>query len=186
MCPAAGPLNVVLRDELLPSDRVPLERILHESKYFREDEIPVGLELVDDRLAKGAASHYQFIVAAHGNQTVGYCCYGLIACTVHSYDIYWIAVDPPFQRGGVGKKLMMRAEERIRAASGRRIYVETSSKPLYESTRKFYQKCGYTEEAVLAEFYAPGDSKVILCKALDAPAEPAKDAAPEKAAHGKA
>jgi ribosomal protein S18 acetylase RimI-like enzyme len=168
-------LNVTLRDDVLPADRPPLERILRESKYFREDEIPVGLELVDDRLARGDASHYRFVVAAQGDRTVGYCCYGLIACTVHSYDIYWIAVDPAFQRSGVGRRLMAAAEENIRSAGGRRIYVETSSKALYESTRKFYAKCGYKEDAVLCDFYAPGDNKVVMVKSLEPPAEPAKD-----------
>ena len=34
---------------------------------------------------------------------VGYACYGPIACTVASYDLYWIAVDPQFQRHGIGQ-----------------------------------------------------------------------------------
>ena len=162
-----GTMNINLHENFMMSDRAPLERILRECAFFRDDEIPVALELIDDRLAKGEGSDYKFIVATHGDRPVGYVCYGRIACTVHSYDIYWIAVDPQVQRAGIGRRLMAAAEERIRDGAGQRVYVETSGKPQYESTRAFYLRCGYTVEAVLKEFYAPGDDKVILAKLLD-------------------
>jgi hypothetical protein len=44
--------------------------------------------------------------------------------------------------------------------------VETSSRPLYEPTRRFYLACGYRLEAQLEDFYAPGDGKVIFLKVL--------------------
>jgi hypothetical protein len=46
------------------------------------------------------------------------------------------------------------------------VYVETSSRDQYEPTRRFYLKCGYRVDAVLEDFYAPGDGKVIFVKAL--------------------
>jgi hypothetical protein len=51
---------------------------------------------------------------------------------------------------------------------GRRIYIETSSRAQYEPTRGFYLKCGYRQETILEDFYAPGDGKVIYVKALPA------------------
>jgi hypothetical protein len=36
----------------------------------------------------------------------------------------------------------------------------------YASTRAFYEDCGYRLEAVLADFYAAGDGKVVYCKSL--------------------
>jgi ribosomal protein S18 acetylase RimI-like enzyme len=157
-----GTLTLQLRDELLRSDRPQIERIVRSCGYFREDEIAVALELTDDRLTKGAMSDYRFVIAAHGDQVVGYCCYGRIPCTVHSYDIYWIVVDPEAQRSGIGRKLLAAAEDRIRAAGGARVYVETSNRPQYESTRKFYLRVGYSVECVLREFYAPNDDKVVF------------------------
>ncbi len=50
----------------------------------------------------------------------------------------------------------------------RRIYADTSSRPQYEPTRAFYLACGYTQEALLADFYAAGDGKVIFVKILSA------------------
>jgi RimJ/RimL family protein N-acetyltransferase len=36
---------------------------------------------------------------------------------------------------------------------------------MYNRTRRFYERCGYREEATLREFYSPGDDKVIYVKA---------------------
>ena len=51
-------------------------------------------------------------------------------------------------------------------AGGRRVYVETSGRAQYEPTRRFYEACGYAREAVLTDFYAPGDDKVIYGQSL--------------------
>ena len=59
----------------------------------------------------------------------------------------------------------------IASRGGGRVYAETSGRPLYESTRAFYLRCGYRREAELADFYAPGDAKVIFVKTIP-PADP--------------
>ena len=165
MC-AAPVHDVTLRYELIASDRAQIEHAVTATKFFREDEVPVAMELVDDRLANKEESDYEFVVALRDGKVAGYACYGLIACSVHSYDLYWIVVAPEIQRGGIGRKLLAAVEERVAAIGGKRVYAETSSKPLYEPTRKFYLSCGYKIDAVLEEFYAPEDSKVIFVKAL--------------------
>ncbi len=97
---------------------------------------------------------------------VGYACYGPIACTIGSFDLYWIAVHPSQQCRGLGRLLMQAAEERIAAAGGRHIYVETSSREQYHPTRTFYEAHGYREVATLPDFYAPGDGKVVYQKVV--------------------
>lgn len=57
-------------------------------------------------------------------------------------------------------------EEDIRGREGRVVFIETGSKPLYAPTRQFYLRQGYTEEALLRDFYAEGDSMVIYRKCL--------------------
>jgi hypothetical protein len=44
--------------------------------------------------------------------------------------------------------------------------VDTSQRLQYASTGAFYENAGYRLDAVLMEFYAPGDNKVIYCKSL--------------------
>jgi ribosomal protein S18 acetylase RimI-like enzyme len=45
--------------------------------------------------------------------------------------------------------------------------VETSSRPEYEPARQFYESHGYRREAVVADFYAEGDSLVLYSKRLE-------------------
>jgi hypothetical protein len=61
---------------------------------------------------------------------------------------------------------MNRTEDLIRAAGGRKVYIETSSRDLYLPTRAFYQSCGYPIDAQLDDFYGPGDHKCIFSKSL--------------------
>jgi GNAT superfamily N-acetyltransferase len=143
-----------------------VRRIVESTGFFHPGEIDVAVELVDERLAKGPASGYHFIFADHEGETLGYACYGLIACTLASYDLYWIAVDKTRQCRGLGRRLIEESEHLVRAAGGQRIYVETSSRAQYAPTRTFYERCGYRQEAVLHDFYAPNDHKVVLVKVL--------------------
>ncbi len=153
-----------LRRALRPEDRHAVRTIVASTGMFRPAEIDVAVELVDERLARGEASGYHFVLADAHNQTVGYVCYGPIAVTQGSYDLFWIAVHRAWQRHGLGRQLLAEAEADIRQAGGRRIYIETSGRPDYEPTRHFYQRCGYTLEATIREFYAPGDDKLIYVK----------------------
>jgi len=66
----------------------------------------------------------------------------------------------------LGQLLLMETERLIKKAKGQRVYVETSQRPLYDSTRAFYERNGYAAESVLLNFYGPGDGKVTYSKAL--------------------
>ena len=47
-----------------------------------------------------------------------------------------------------------------------RVYIETSSRDQYDPTRRFYVNSLYSQAALLEDFYAPGDAKVIYFKVL--------------------
>jgi D-alanine-D-alanine ligase len=158
--------DVMLREDVRPADANAVREMVSSTGFFADHEVDVAVELVQDRLARGSASDYLFLFADVDGRTVGYACYGRIACTVHSFDLYWIAVHNDYRDRGIGKVLLRASEEAIARAGGRRIYVETSSREQYTPTRAFYERCNYTVEAVLADFYAPGDGKVIFVKAV--------------------
>jgi ribosomal protein S18 acetylase RimI-like enzyme len=103
-------------------------------------------------------------VAKVDGKTVGWVCYGETPCTLGTYDIYWLAVDPKTQGMGIGRKLMDFAEAGIKSAGGRIAIVETSGSERYRSTQIFYERIGYKEAARVEDFYAPGDAKVIYTK----------------------
>lgn len=157
---------MTLRREVGPEDPVLVEEILRSTGFFREDEVTVAVELVRDRLDRGADSGYEFIFAESDGRTVGYSCYGLIPCTLHSFDLYWIATRRDFMNRGTGRRLLEETESVIRSLGGTGIYVDTSSRALYASTRAFYEKNGYLVKARFEDFYDRGDDKIVYVKYL--------------------
>ena len=148
----------------VPADRDAVLKLLADTQFFRPDEVVVASEVLDEALAKGPADHYQSFVYDDGEGPLGWVCHGPIACTIGSFDVYWLAVSPACQGKGLGRLLMEFAEVRIREAGGRLVVVETSGRPDYDSTRAFYRRIGYAEAARLHEFYAANDDKVIYLK----------------------
>ena len=99
-----------------------------------------------------------------GETVTGYACFGAHALTVGAYDIYWIAVDPDFQKRGIGQALLERIETEVEILHGNLLILETSSTPPYQPARNFYTTNGYELEATIRDFYAPNDHLVIYTK----------------------
>lgn len=157
---------LTFREQVRPGDVAAVREIVASTGFFHEHEIAVAAELVEERLAKGPASGYLFLFAEQGGRILGYSCYGEVACTVGSFDLYWIAVHNDQRSRGIGRLLLEKTEASIAGRQGRAIWVETSGQDKYLPTRDFYQRCGYHEEARLKGFYAAGDDKVIYVKWL--------------------
>ena len=158
-------MDLTLRN-LRQQDREPIRRILEATAVFRPEEIAVALELVDGDLAEPDQRDYAFLVAESEGAVAGYACWGETPCTQGTFDLYWIATDPALHGRGVGRRLMDAAEADMRARGGRLCVIETSSLPQYEATRRFYLSRGYREAARLADFYMPGDDKVVYLGTL--------------------
>lgn len=154
------------RTETRPDDVAAVRDLAAATGYFSASEVAIAAELVEERLLKGPASGYEFLYADGDGRLDGYACYGLIPCTLSSYDLYWIAVHPDTQGAGLGRRLLEDCERRIRALGGTGVYAETSGKAQYVSTRKFYERCDYATGAVFADFYGPGDDKYVFVKKL--------------------
>jgi len=155
-----------LREEPTARDGAAVRELTAATGFFSDEEVAVAVELVDARLAQGLASGYRFLFADGNGGLDGYVCYGPIALTRSSFDLYWIAVRPGLQRTGLGRRLMEAAEDRARDLGATAMYVETSSRPQYEPTRTFYRRLGYRAAAELPDFYGPGDGQVIFAKQL--------------------
>ncbi len=158
--------RVVFRERVGKPDLKMVREILESTMFFNSEEVEVACSLVAERLRLGAASGYSFLFADVNGKSLGYTCYGRIAGTRASYDLYWIAVHRLDQGSGLGRRLLAETEARIRAEGGGRVYIETSEKDLYRGTRAFYRRAGYRKAALLEDFYGPGDAKVIYVKTL--------------------
>jgi ribosomal protein S18 acetylase RimI-like enzyme len=161
-----------LRSEVNATDRDAVRTIVERTGFFRPDEVEIAVELVDEHLAAGNASGYRFVFAESLAKVIGYVCFGPIPCTLTSFDLYWIAVDPEHQRCGLGRALIDEAAKQIAAAGGQRIYIDTSGQPKYAPTRGFYERSGFRCEARLVDFYAPGDDRIIYGKVINSDDKP--------------
>jgi ribosomal protein S18 acetylase RimI-like enzyme len=101
---------------------------------------------------------------------VGYACFGPHPLTEGAYDLYWIVVDPVARGNGVGHALLRQVENEVRARGGRLLLVETSGTSAYAAARHLYERGGYRREAIVHNFYAPGDDLLIYVKELQADA----------------
>ena len=147
-------------------ERPAIERVLRGCGVFSEEEIVVALEVLDVYLYRLNQQDYQVFTAKRGGAVAGYVCFGRNTMTDGTFELYWIAVDPAQHRHGVGRSLMTLAEYEITRQNGRLISVETSSRADYHATRKFYHDLAYRQAAVVPDYYAEGDSKIILTKKL--------------------
>ncbi len=150
---------------LTPADRARIEAISRAVGLFREDEIAVALEVFEESCAPGRG--YHTLGAEVDDRLVGWICWGHTPCTLDTYDLYWMAVDPVCQGTGVGTALLEEMERRLAGTTGL-VVVETAGRPDYAGTRAFYQARGYRAVSVIPDFYAPGDDQVVFIKRLAA------------------
>lgn len=159
----SGTLTAPTLRPLSAADRRRIEEITRAVLVFRDDEVPVALEVFDG--AVGGSPDYIALGATVDDRLVGWICWGPTPCTLGTYDLYWMAVDPAVQGSGVGAALMREMEGRL-AGSARLIVVETAGRPDYRPTRAFYEARGYRKAAIIPDFYAPGDDQVVYVKTL--------------------
>ena len=161
-----GEEDVVLRN-LQPSDRDEIAHILRQAGVFHEEEVAIGLELVDETLNPRPDTDYAWVMAEVGSRLAGFACYGPVPLTDATYDLYWIAVAPAFRGSNVAAELDEAVTEAVKARNGRWVLAETSSTPPYEPARRFYLKRGYQKLSCLPDFYRVGDDRVTFGKRLN-------------------
>ena len=147
------------------ADKPQITDITARAGVFSQEEIDAVPVMFDEYLQYGTKdSGYHFIVYREGEQVLGFAIYGRRDLAHGVFDLYWIAVDPNARRKGVGSALIAASEEAVRAMGGRIIIAETSGTTEYESTREFYIRTGYVNEATIQDFYKPGDDLKIYVK----------------------
>ena len=158
--------EIVLRD-LRPDDRAAIERILRGVGVFREAEVRIGLELVDETLHPRPSTDYQWSIADREGIVVGFACFGPVPLTEGTYDLYWIAVAPDEQGTEVATMLDDAATLAVRNLGARWLLAETSSTSEYIRAHRFYARRGYDLIGRIPDFYRPGDDRLTYGKRLD-------------------
>jgi GNAT superfamily N-acetyltransferase len=133
---------------------------------FTPAEVDALRDVYDDFFDDLAEEGDTCLTLVEDGRITGYTYFGPDNISIGSWLLWWIVVDNSLQGKGRGGLLLKAAEQLAVENVCRQMFIDTSSLPQYESTRRFYIKHGYEKEAVLRDYYAPGDDKVIFRKVL--------------------
>lgn len=151
----------------IPADSPVLLEIAAGTGVFKPHELVALQEVLDDYHDTNHEYGHQAHTWTESGSPIGFVYLAPTAMTDRTWELWWIAVDVQRQGQGLGSKLLVAVEDAVRAVNGRLLLIETSSTPVYHPTRQFYLRHGYTEVAVIPDFYADGDGKVIFSKRMN-------------------
>lgn len=149
-----------------PADTDALVRLTAETGVFKPHEVEVLREILDDLHAGNMGAEHAAVVAEQDGRPVGYAYYAPDVMTDRSWYLYWIAVARDLHARGIGGTILRHVEDDARRRDARVMFIETSSLPHSEPTRRFYLKHGYEVTAQLRDFYSDGDDMVVFRKRL--------------------
>lgn len=134
---------------------------------FKKLEIKVLGELLRDwRDSLADEGHLCCTLREADGTPVGFVYHAPTVMTKGTWHLYWLVVDKGAQGRGLGRKMVRQAEADARKKGAHHLLAETSGTARYAPTRSFYEKVGYSLEARVRDFYAPGDDQVIYRKDL--------------------
>jgi ribosomal protein S18 acetylase RimI-like enzyme len=150
-----------------PADTPALVALAAATGVFKPHEIEALQEVLDDyHDVNHEYGHRTWVLDGDAASPVGFAYFAPTAMTDRTWELWWIAVAPTRQRGGRGSDLLRFVEAEVAAAGARLLLIETSSTPAYHPTCEFYRKHAYAQVAVIPDFYADDDGKVIFSKRL--------------------
>ena len=149
-----------------PADSLALVALSGGSGLFRPEELDAIQGMLDAYHATNAANGHRILTCEEGGTPVGIAYFAPKEFTDRVWELLMIAVDAPRQRQGIGSRMLLAVEDAVRAADGRLLLIETSSKTSFERTRQFYRKHGYAEVAQIPDFFADGDGKASFVKRM--------------------
>ena len=144
------------------SDRHVVHEALTRCGAFNDEEVRVAIEMFDS----GLAGDYSLLGIETGGVLRAYACFGRASLTERSWYLYWMCVHPAVQSTGIGQALERTVEDVVRQMGGDRLVLETSGRPDYERSRRFYERAGFMVHGRIPDFYGPGDDCIIYCKIL--------------------
>jgi len=150
-----------------PADTPALLELTAGTGVFKPYEVDVLKEVLDDYHAGAMGEDHHAVVLEREGCLVGYAYYAPDGMGERTWYLYWIAVSKDVQARGLGGELMRYVESDVQARRGRILFIETSSLPHSELTRRFYLKQGYSITGVLLDFYSDGDDMVVFRKRLE-------------------
>ncbi len=139
-----------------------LKKVVDSSELFPSEYLD---EMISDYLNNTDTQDIWFAYFDDKIPTaIGYCVPEKL--TDGTYNLLAIGVSQDSQRNGLATEMMKYIEQLLKLKDGRILIVETSSDDAQIGARKFYQKIGYTQMAVIKDFCKDGEDKIVFWKKL--------------------
>jgi ribosomal protein S18 acetylase RimI-like enzyme len=150
-------IRAVLKDDI---DQ--LKRVIDSSELFPSEYLE---EMMSDYFNNpGSEDRWFTCIDKDSPIAIGYCVPEKL--TDGTFNLLAIGVMKEWQGKGIAVKMMDFIEQLLRQNGGRILIVETSSDEAQTAARNFYHKMGYTQEAVIRDFWKEGEDKIVFWKKL--------------------
>ena len=144
------------------SDVPELQLVLGATDLFPAQMLP---ELIAGYLANDDQSEI-WLTCEKDGRAIGFCYCVPEQMAEGAWNMLAIAVMPGEQSQGCGGALTQTLEAELTKQGQRILIADTSGTPAFARTRAFYLANGYSQEARIRDFWAPGDDKIVFWKAL--------------------
>ena len=145
-----------------PNDLADIERVLEDTDLFPPDMLEEMIEL----FFSGSPDERWLVCELEDAGVMGFSYARTEMLTEGTWNLLAIGFRVAHQGQGYGTAMIEAVEHALDTA--RVLIVETSGLDDFAATRHFYETHGYTKEAVIRDYWADGDDKVIYWKALAA------------------
>ncbi len=145
------------------------------------------IDSYDDDDAEAAEADYeesgfdhQYVLEGDDEKIIGVTGYREVEACDRSFWLSWTYVDKDHRGKGHGKKMVLELLEKLRAESGRKIFVKVSDYEdpdegkIYERAFKMYESIGFEVEVTSNDFYDEDENQRIMGLGLQAPEEEAE------------
>jgi ribosomal protein S18 acetylase RimI-like enzyme len=149
------------------SDEPAVAELAVGNDMFTAEEVGELTASFRDTVAGGPGGHRWWIATTASGDVAGAAYVAPEPFADRVWNVYFLAVSPTLHGGGTGTQLMEHVEHELGRAGqdlARVLLVETSNSEQYAGARGFYRARGFDEEALIREFYGPGDDKVVFWK----------------------
>ena len=147
---------------VLKTDIAGLKEVLDSSALFPSEYLE---EMISDYFNNPDSQDYWFTYVDQNTPlAIGYCVPEKL--TEGTYNLLEIGVSQEAQRKGIAASMMENIELVLKQNEARLLIVETSSDDAQIAARNFYPKIGYTQAAVIKDFWKDGEDKIVFLKRL--------------------
>ena len=150
----------------LASDKQALFDIIQESGEFDAASQAHVEHTLEEYLSGGNEAIWLTALAPDSGEPVGVAYCNPEPVTTDTWNLLMLWTRRNRQGRGIGAALVLELELLLRQRAARLLLVETSALPTFDTARVFYERCGFTREAIIRHFYAHDDHKVVYVKSL--------------------